>query len=56
MSEVRKKGEDLGLGKVGEYARWMDVSGFGREELLVCAETARCESAYCSSSLITALL
>lgn len=33
----------------------MDVSGFLREELLVCAETARCETAQCSSSLITAL-
>lgn len=56
MSEVREEGEDFGLGRVGEYAHWMDVSGFWREELLVCAETARCESAYCSSSLITALL
>lgn len=30
--------------------------GFAREEPLVCAEAARCETAHCSSSLITALL
>lgn len=56
MSKVREEGEDLGLERAGECGRWVDVSGFLREELLVCAETARCESAHCSSSLITALL
>lgn len=49
-------GRGFGFRASGEYRRWVGVSGFLREELLVCAETARCEAAPCSSSLITALL
>lgn len=56
MSEVKAESEDLGLERTGNMnAGWVLV-GFLREELLVCAETARCETAHCSSSLITALL
>lgn len=48
---MREEGEDLGLERAGNMDAWVDVSGFLREELLVCAETA-----HCCSSLITALL
>lgn len=51
MSKVREEGEDLGLERARNMEAWVDVSGFLREELLVCAERA-----HCSSSLITALL
>lgn len=42
----------LGLERVGEYGGRVDVSGFSREESLVCVETAHCD---CHLSLITAL-
>lgn len=48
---MREEGEDLGLERAGNMDAWVDVSGFSREELLVCAQTA-----HCSSSVITALL
>lgn len=53
---MREEGEHLGLGRVGSLHAGWAFSGFLKEELLVCAETARCESAHYSSSLITALL